>query len=288
MANGQTASAARDAGPPPALCRTTLNYVAPQAATGEDVGPTEVEILDGRAAALPGWQACGFELMTHRASATDWDDEAHVADAHYPEMETLASRLTGCDHALIVSHITRNPEQASRHADLGPISFVHSDFAASYGPLLRRNYRDPREETRRALARAGIDGDVVSNARRLVVLQFWRNVGAPKMDLPIAFCDARTVPATDLRILPVTDYAGGGFDFETLAVAAPEDPSRHHWYAFDSMSDTEIVAFRTYDSDMADRGGPFWTPHSAFADPAVTPGQPSRRSIELRATCVFR
>jgi hypothetical protein len=48
-----------------------------------------------------------------------------------------------------------------------------------------------------------------------------------------------------------------------------------------------VVVFRTFDSDRAARGETFWTPHSAFSDPAVQIGKPSRRSIELRATCVF-
>jgi len=107
------------------------------------------------------------------------------------------------------------------------------------------------------------------------------------MDRPIAFCDARTVKAAELRTLPVHNYAGGGFFFETLAVTAPRDASAHRWYAFPDMQRDEVVVFRTFDSDCVARGETFWTPHSAFADPAVAPGRPSRRSIELRATCLF-
>ncbi len=80
---------------------------------------------------------------------------------------------------------------------------------------------------------------------------------------------------------------GGGFDFEALAVAAPEEPSQHHWYVYPELRADEVVAFRTYDSELVASGAPFWTPHSAFADPRVRRGEPSRRSIELRATCLF-
>jgi hypothetical protein len=53
------------------------------------------------------------------------------------------------------------------------------------------------------------------------------------------------------------------------------------------MRPDEVVVFRTFDSDRVSRGETFWTPHSAFSDPTVAPRQPSRRSIELRATCLF-
>jgi hypothetical protein len=272
-----------------------MNYVARQS-VGEETTAVLVAMRDGRRADLPGWQSCGFELMAHDSVVSDWDDEQDIARLHYPEMEALARHLTGCDHALVSGHIRRNPEEAARHADLGPIAFVHSDFAASYGDLIRRHYgqreaeadRADAREAQHAMARAGIDAEAIAAARRLVILQFWRNTGPARMDLPIAFCDARTVPAEDLRVLPVRNYAGGGFDFETLAVVAPEDPARHHWYTYPAMQRSEVVAFRTYDSERVPRVEPFWTPHSAFEDPAVPRGRPSRRSIELRATCLFR
>lgn len=267
-------------------CRARINYAA-RSGGGEAVEPTTVAILDGRRAKLPGWQTCGFELMQHASALGRWDDDAAIERTHYPEISALAQSLTGCDHALVSGHIKRDPEQAAKHPDLGPIEFVHSDFAASYGDRMRDFYRDAGDEATRALLRAGISADVVAKARRIAIVQFWRNIGPPKMDRPLALCDARSVTAEELRTLPVHNYAGGGFFFETLAVAAPRDPSAHRWYVFPEMQRDEVVVFRTFDSERAARGETFWTPHSAFADPAVAPGQPSRRSIELRATCLF-
>lgn len=263
-----------------------MNYVT-RGGIGVETRAVPVTIHDGRKAHLPGWEVCGFELLPHRAAIEDWDDEAEITRIHYAEMEALARRLTGCDFALVSGHIRRNPEEAARHADLGPIRFVHSDFAASYGELVRSRYQQPEPLTREALERAGVSARDVRAARRLLILQFWRNTGPAKMDLPIAFCDPRSVPADDLRVLPVKDYAGGGFDFEALAIAAPEHPDSHRWYTYPEMHPDEVVAFRTFDSDLIAGDAPFWTPHSAFEDPDVPPGKPSRRSIELRASCFF-
>jgi hypothetical protein len=241
--------------------RASLNYVG---------GTAEVEIRDGRGADLPGWEECGFELQRHRSAVRDWEDDAEIERVHYPELAALAQEMTGCEQALVSSHIRRSPAQAARHHDLAPITLVHSDFADSYGDIIR--HRD----------------DASAAARRLLILQFWRNVGPAKMDLPLAFCDARTVPRDEIRPFPVKNYAGGGLDFEALGVAAPADPSAHAWYAFDRLTPDEVVAFRTYDSDRVADGRPYWTPHSAFRDPDVELGRPSRSSIEARATCLWQ
>lgn len=266
------------------FCRAELNYAGVEA---NSVLPVQVVIHDGRRTALAPWTQCGFQLLNHASAVAAWDDDAVIERAHYPEMEALARSLTGCDHAIVSGHIKRNPQQAALHADLGPIAYVHSDFAASYGDLLRDTYRVPRPESQRALQRAGIDGEVVARARRLLVLQFWRNVGPATMDLPLAFCDARSVAPADLQVLPVANYAGGGFDFDTLGISPPREPGRHRWYVFPDMLPDEVVAFRTFDSDRIESGEPFWTPHCAFHDPEVPLGRPSRSSIELRAMCLF-
>lgn len=267
----------------PLFCRADLNYVDLSFAEPVIVN---VAIRDGRQTIAGSWQDCGFELLAHKSQVQHWQDQ-EVTEIHYAEIAALARQLTGCDHALVGSHIIRNPQQASLHPDLAPIRSVHSDFAASYGDLIRAHYLMDDAQTLSSLRQAGISGEDVGRARRLLILQFWRNVGAEKMDLPLAFCDARTVPQTDIRPSLVEDYAGGGFDFETLGIAPPQVKDQHQWYGFPNMHRDEVVAFRTYDSDRLGTDKPYWTPHSAFADPQVNLGEPGRSSIELRATCLF-
>lgn len=267
------------------FCRATLNFAARERTLmGAAV---EVDILDGRTADLPGWEECGFELLDHRSAVSSWDD-ADVEAVHHREMEELARRLTGCDVALVANHIKRAPEHAQRHQDLAPITFVHSDFAAGYDQLVRGSYvRPERDGPTRAMDRNGITSDDVERASRLVILQFWRNLGPAKMDFPLAFCDARTVTPAHGRPVPVSDYAGSGIDFNALAVLAPTDTDRYRWYAFPELRPDETVAFRTYDTDLVDRGETWFTPHSAFRDPDIERGEPARSSIELRAICLF-
>jgi hypothetical protein len=271
---------------PDVFCRTTLHFAARNGALMAQ--PTDIDILDARTADLPGWQECGFELVRHTTAASSWDDD-DLAAVHHQEMETLARQMTGCDVALVSNHIKRGPEYALQHDDLAPIEFVHSDFAKGYDDLVRGSYRQPdRDGAMQALERNGITAADVEAAQRLVILQFWRNLGPAKMDFPLGFCDARTVTPADARAIPVTDYAGSGIDFEAVAVLGPVDPSPYRWYAFPELSDNEVVAFRTYDTDLVERGDTWFTPHSAFRDPDVEIGEPARSSIELRAICLYR
>ena len=271
--------------PADVFCRATLNFAVRDGQLMAE--PVESDIRDGRTADLPGWQDCGFELVAHPSAVSSWDDD-ELVEVHHREMEEVARRLTGSDVALVSNHIKRGPEHAARHGDLGPISFVHSDFARGYDELVRRSYvRPDRDGPTRALERNGITADDVMAASRLVILQFWRNLGPAKMDLPLAFCDARTVTPADTRPIPVSDYAGSGIDFNALAVLAPVEPGGYDWYAYPELRPDETVAFRTYDTDLVARDETWFTPHSAFRDPEVELGKPARSSIELRAICLY-
>ena len=267
--------------------RATVNYFPRADAPRRTRASTGVTVLDGRAADLPGWKVAGFELVAHRSEVRDWTDNAQLSSVHYPEAEALAREMTGADVALVSSHIRRGPDQAKRNRQLSPITFVHSDFADTHIDIIRNSYRGERPGAAQALFRNGVHPDAVTKAARVVILQFWRNIGPPKMDYPLAFCDARTVSLDHGRAFHITNYAGTGATFDALGVMAPEQPPDHAWYVFPEMTVDETVAFRTYDTDLVRDGKIYFTPHVAVRDPDVAVGEPARTSVELRATCLF-
>ena len=262
-----------------------MHYVGPDGFAG---GPrvVEVDIRDGRAADLPGWRDCGFERQGHSSSMQDWTDDVEIAEVHYPEAEALARAVTGFEHALVADHVKRSAVEAKREREQHPVRLVHSDFADDYGDHVRRNYRDVRGRGAAALERNGLTGDDVASAKRIVMLQLWRNLGAPKPDLPVAWCDARTVSRDELVPFRYTGYVAGADAFDAVAIAEPDDPGRHGWYTFPALTADEVVVFRTYDTDMVPAGTSYFTPHSAFVDPTVDPDAPPRFSIELRIVCL--
>ena len=271
------------------FCRTTLNYAARAEAEAEAGarGAVEVEIRDGRAADLPGWRECGFELVQHASAVRDWTDDAEIARVHYPEVEEVARALTGCDSALVADHVKRTAEQAKREREQSPVRLVHSDFAEDYADIVRGAYHGVQGRGAATLARSGLSADDVEKAQRILMLQFWRNLGPAKMDHPVAFCDARTVTPAEGRPFRYTGYVAGGRSFDALAIVAPESPSAHAWYVFPELTPQEVVVFRTYDTELVRAGETYFTPHSAFRDPDVEVGKPARFSIELRVMCLF-
>jgi hypothetical protein len=269
------------------FCRATLQYVGPRGLG--DPCPVEVDIHDGRAAQAdwPGWRACGFELVDHASSVEDWTDDDEIARVHYGEAEELAKRLTGADVALVSDHVKRSAQTEKRPREQAPVGLVHSDFATNYADVIRFAYQDVHGRGAATLARTGATSEDVERAERIVMLQLWRNLGEAKMDFPVAFCDARTVTPAEVRPFRYTGYVAGGRSFDAIAISAPDDPDRHRWSTFPEMTPDEVVAFRTYDTEIVDAGGTWFTPHSAFRDPDVPPGRPARFSIELRVMCLF-
>jgi hypothetical protein len=98
------------------FCRANVNYLPGGSARSQ----VEVEIRDGRVFELPGWEECGFELVHHASSVTDWDDESQLTSIHHVEIEELAQKMTGCEVALVSAHIKRSPHAAAQHHQLSP------------------------------------------------------------------------------------------------------------------------------------------------------------------------
>ena len=270
-------------------CRAEMNYL------GENI---TVTIEDGRAdpaltltaARLDddaGWTRRGFALYRHRSSVTDWTDEDAIDQLHRREIAETAQALTGCTHALPYPAILRNPAMAETVADYAPIHFVHSDFTEDYGRMIGDPERTYQTFLGPLLASEGLPEDCVRRASRRLVLQFWRNVGPERADAPLAICDATTVPEHDLERSWVESYGGGSFGFETFGVRG-DHADAHRWFTFPGMTKDETLLFRTYDSALAERGEAFWTPHSAFLDPAIAPEETARRaSVEMRVLCLW-
>lgn len=266
-----------------AYCETTLNY-----ATGDASVPVDVVIHDGRSAiAELDYEQCGFTLLKHQSHVHDWRDEAHLKAVHVPEIADLARSFSGCDAALVYPPLVRSPETAASHADYAPIESVHSDFTADYRPMIQEPDRAYRAFIDPLLEDAGLSRQQLVNADRVLMLQFWRNIGERYPDRPFALCDASTMPKTDLVSVTVPEYGGQKLEFEAYIGVQPDNPARHLWFTFPGLGIDEVIAFRTYDSLCEREGRPFWTPHSAFLDPNAPAGARPRESLEMRVLCLF-
>ena len=276
------------------FCSARLNYAAepdpgaPRGPAGLGGAAVEVDVYDARNAGLPGWRECGFELVNRPSSVADWDDDDEIAGIHYGEAEELARELTGCDVAMVSDHVRRRAVPLGESRQQSPVHLVHSDFAAGYHEIIRTAYRDVKGRGAATLARTGARSEDVENARRLVMMQLWRNLGPARMDYPLAFCDSRTVTPAEARPFHYNGYVAGGRSFDALAVQKSDRSGAHRWFVFPDMTPDEVVAFRTYDTELVAAHRTWFTPHTAFRDPGVEPGRPGRTSLELRVMCLYR
>ncbi len=208
----------------------------------------------------------GFELLGHRSSLTDWDafrDAERVKAVDYPEVTAALLKHTGADKVVLFDHTLRDSTVAPGHGELREaVRRVHDDQTLDSAPRRVVKHLPPDEAQWRL-------------KRRFAIINFWRPIGGPVLQTPLAVCDARTIEPKDLMAsdLVYPDWTG-----ETYSVAF--NP-RHRWYWYPRQTPQEATLLKVYDS--ATDGRARLTAHTAFEDPSSAPNAPPRRSIEIRA-----
>jgi hypothetical protein len=234
-----------------------------------DIAPVEMDIADGRAAALTLDDA-GFTLLAHSSTIEDFTERAAVEEVHRPEIVALIAAVSGADLVLVTSPgILRFSERSPLSGTLEnsrPARFAHVDVS------------DPT-----AAAFAQRAAPAGRRLKRFAHYNIWRAVSAPPQDVPLAVCDARSISAADLIAADaVFDKAGEPeWSFEGLLLThAPG----HRWHWFPDMHRDEALIFKTHDSEA---GRAHCVPHVAFDNCACPADAPPRASIEMRALALW-
>jgi hypothetical protein len=207
----------------------------------------------------------GFGLAHHRSAVRDFYDEAEVKSVYYPEAERLLQELTGADRVHIFDNTVRRRVPGAEDRWGGgprqPVPRVHVDHTERSGP---QRVRDLLPDQAERLLRG-----------RVQIVNLWRPLRGPLLDMPLAVCDALSVKPEQLVAsdLVYKDRVG-----ETYSVTYD---ARHLWYYVPRMDADEVLFLKCYDSKTDGRAR--FAPHTAFADPTAPADVPPRESIELRA-----
>jgi hypothetical protein len=205
-------------------------------------------------------------MIEHRSSLKDWAafrDTDRVKATDYPEVCRAIKTRTGADKVLIFDHTLRDSGVEAGHVELREVvRRVHDDQTLDSAPQRVARHLTPEEAEWRL-------------KRRFAIVNFWRPIGGPVFQTPLAVCDARTIDSSDL--LP-SDLVYPDWTGETYSVAF--NP-RHRWYWYPHQLPSEATLLKIYDS--AAHGPARLTAHTAFDDPTSPPNAPPRRSIEVRA-----
>ncbi len=231
-----------------------------------EIDARTVTIHDARRVAGLSLDVSGFELIRHRNTLTDWQlfrDDDRVKTIDYPEVAAALKTHTRADKVVLFDHTLRDSTAEPGQAALRePVRRVHDDQTLRSAPNRVYKHLAPEEAARRL-------------QRRFAIINFWRPIGAPVLQTPLAVCDARTIAPEDL--LP-SDLVYPDWTGETYAVAF--NPN-HRWYWHPKQTPTEATLIKVYDS--ATDGPARLSAHTAFDDPTSAPDAPPRRSIEIRA-----
>ena len=231
-----------------------------------EVDARTVLIRDARRVAGLGLDSSGFELIRHRSTLTQWAsfrEDEQVKAIDYPEVASALKAHTNADKVVLFDHTLRDSTAEPGVAVLRePVRRVHDDQTLRSAPDRVYKHLSAEEATRRL-------------QRRFAIVNFWRPIGGPVLQAPLAVCDARSMAPEDL--LP-SDLVYRDWTGETYAVAF--NP-RHRWYWHPRQTPTEATLIKVFDS--ATDGRARLSVHTAFDDPTAASDAPPRRSIEIRA-----
>lgn len=228
--------------------------------------PRTVQISDARPI-LPevSLDTHGFDLVPHRSAVRDFYNEQEVKSVYYPEAEQLLKDMTGADRVFIFDNTVRRRVVGAEDRLAGqprqPVPRVHVDHTERSGP---QRVRDLLPDEADELLQG-----------RLQIINLWRPIRGPLLDMPLAIADALTVKPEQL--IP-SDLVYQNRVGETYSVVYD---AGHRWYYVPRMDADEVLLLKCYDSKTDGRAR--FAPHTAFADPTTPAGATPRESIELRA-----
>ena len=218
----------------------------------------------------------GFLLRAHATPFRDALDADRVKADYYPEMGAWLRQLVGAEAVVVFDHNIRSAAGAAlgQVGVRAPVDAVHDDYTEASG-------------ARRAAELLDAHGLGHLQDRRVAMINVWRPLHGPVLDLPLTLCAAPSVAPQDLVATPIHHYAEGRLETPSHSgdiYSARHNPA-HRWYYVSAMQPGEVLVFKGYDSrkDVAR-----FVPHTAF----VHPGRPARftprESIEVRAVVVYR
>jgi hypothetical protein len=211
----------------------------------------------------------GFQLFKKAASHKTFVDDAKVKEEYYPESIELIKELTGASTVVLFDHTIRThflEETPDTPDQRQPAAIVHVD----------QSDKAAENRVRRHLPASDIE-DLLK--RRFQIINLWRPISNPALDLPLAFCDYQSVDKDDFVITKLLNPQPPNGE----SIYVKYNPS-HKWKYFRGMEPDEFVLIKCFDSrlDVAR-----FTPHTAFIDPSTPPDAPLRKSIELRALVFY-
>lgn len=261
-----------------------------------DLYPVKVNARNARVSNLPPWKDMGFELVNFDPGINDWYDPDEI-EIYKKKLADWGLEHTGADFVFSTENFCRTTDPDTE-GWLAPIKNAHNDITPELvnqisGYLNYVNYNEfPERILHHTIQHSKKDNIADNNKiKRIIILQFWRNIGNSNPISQMAWCDPKSVHPLEIRTNVLRrnsndTHASYGSDDESdvpVIVLQKRPSTNHQWYYYSEMQSHEMVVFRVYDSDLKDTKQ-WLTPHAAF-DCAT--GNGHRHSVEGRIFCLF-
>jgi hypothetical protein len=211
----------------------------------------------------------GFELHPFGARFDQFDDDASIQAAFYPQIVEFVKRHTGAKRVEVFDHTIRKrlPADLKQQTTVQrpAVLLVHSDYTVASGP---QRVRDLLPDEADGLLQ-----------RRVAFFNVWKPLYRRVEELPLAMCDATTHDAADMLRMDLK------YRERTGEIYVMRHSPRHRWYYFPQMEAAQALLLKTYDSETDGRAR--FMGHTAFEDPTTPPDAPKRESIEVRTMAFF-
>ena len=211
----------------------------------------------------------GFELHDFPGRFDQFDDEASVKQAFYPQVEAFVKRHTGARRVVIFDHTMRKrlPADLKQQTEVQrpAVMLVHSDYTPHSGPQRVRDILPDEADTL-------LQG-------RVAFFNVWKPLYQRVEELPLAMCDARTEVDEDLLLMQLK------YRDRTGEIYVMRHSPAHRWHYFPLMEVQHALLLKTYDSETDGRAR--FMGHTAFEDPCTPAGARPRESIEVRTMAFF-
>jgi hypothetical protein len=211
----------------------------------------------------------GFALKPFQARFDQFDDEASVHSAFYPQVVEFVKQHTGAKRVEVFDHTIRKrlPADLKQQTTVQrpAVLLVHSDYTVASGPQRVRDLLPSEAEQL-------LQG-------RVAFYNVWKPLYRRVEELPLAMCDASTHGLEDMLRMDLK------YRERTGEIYVMRHSSAHRWFYFPQMEPTQALLLKTYDSETDGRAR--FMGHTAFEDPNTPPNALKRESIEVRTMAFF-
>lgn len=224
----------------------------------------------------PALDGAGFEYHRHESACSDFYDDNQVKSVYYPEVAEVVRCSTGAQAVFVFDHNVRSAERAARgqRGVRTPVDGAHVDYTAASGP-------QRIEEILEQFGHSDLAG------RHVALINLWRPIVGPVLDVPLALCDARSVAAGELVETRILHYGEDREDLprHTGHIYSLYYGAQHRWAYVSAMQPDEVLLLKCYDS--RDDGRARFMAHTGFKNPACPQKFTPRESIEARTLVIF-